>query len=80
MERRKENKMMFWQTLTKDHLDDDHELSKDEWKRFVNDYEEVFARESSQLGRKLLWEFKRNDLKYLRKTTERNDNESIKNR
>ena len=60
--------MKLWQELKKNHLDNDNELSKEEWKRFVESYEDIFARESSELGRKLLWEFKHNELKYLRKT------------
>jgi len=60
--------MKLWQELKKNHLDNDNELSKEEWKRFVESYEDIFARESSELGRKLLWEFKCNELKYLRKT------------
>jgi len=64
--------MKLWQELTKDHVDDNHELTKEEWKRFVESYEDIFARESSELGRKLLWEFKCNDLKYLRKTEQEN--------
>ena len=64
--------MKLWQELKKNHLDNDNELSKEEWKRFVESYEDIFARESSELGRKLLWEFKCNDLKYLRKTEQEN--------
>ena len=64
--------MKLWQELKKNHLDNDNELSKEEWKRFVESYEDIFARESSELGRKLLWEFKCNYLKYLRKTEQEN--------
>ena len=60
--------MKLWQELKKNHLDNDNEFSKEEWKRFIESYEDIFARESSELGRKLLWEFKCNELKYLRKT------------
>lgn len=64
--------MKLWQELKKEDVDYKNELTPKEWERFVQSYEDVFARESSELGNKLLWEFQCNDLKYLRKTEQEN--------
>ena len=57
----------LYQFINKDHLDPDNKLSCNEWLKFVELYQDVFAREASELADKLLWEYENNDLKYYRK-------------
>ena len=58
----------LYQFINKDHLDPDNKLTNNEWLKFVELYEDVFAEETSELAYKLLWEYKNNDLKYNRKS------------
>jgi hypothetical protein len=57
------NKKLY-QFINKDHLDPDNKLSNNEWLKFVELYEDVFAEETSELAYKLLLEYKNNNLKY----------------
>ena len=60
------NKKLY-QFINKDHLDPDNKLSSNEWLKFVESYQDVFAKEATELADKLLWEYENNDLKYDRK-------------
>ena len=48
----------LWQTLEKEHLDLDNELSNEEWNMFVEEYEDDFASFTSRYGNELFYNFK----------------------
>tara|TARA_Y100001972_G_scaffold58575_1_gene71843 strand:- start:210 stop:383 length:174 start_codon:yes stop_codon:yes gene_type:complete len=50
--------LKLWQTLEKEHLDLDNELSNDEWNMFVEKYEDDFANFTSRYGNELFNNFK----------------------
>ena len=50
--------LKLWQTLEKEHLDLDNELSNEEWNMFVEEYEDVFASFTSRYGYELFYNFK----------------------
>ena len=50
--------LKLWQTLEKEHLDIDNELSNEEWNMFVEECEDDFASFTSKYGNELFYNFK----------------------
>jgi hypothetical protein len=47
-------KNTLWQYLEKEHLDPENEITDEQWIQFVNDCEDSFADQVSQLGQEYL--------------------------